>query len=75
MCTKYCMVNHLFKLAKGKSVVMLTDSPPMTIDADLGRKATKQTNKVICDSCNVLIFVKLIKMEFKHESSLKLGKG
>ena len=36
MCTKYC---------PGKSVVRWTDRPAMTIAVDLGRKATKQTNK------------------------------
>ena len=37
------LVNCLFKLAQEKSVVRRTDRPAMTID--LGRKATKQTNK------------------------------
>ena len=39
------LVNCLFKLAQEKSVVRWTDRPAMTIAVDLGRKATKQTNK------------------------------
>ena len=39
------LVNCLFKLAHEKSVVRWTDRPAMTIAVDLGRKATKQTNK------------------------------
>ena len=39
------LVNCLFKLAQEKSVVRSTDRPAMTIAVDLGRKATKQTNK------------------------------
>ena len=39
------LVNCLFKLAQGKSVVQWTDCPAMTIAVDLGRKATKQRNK------------------------------
>ena len=38
------LVNCLFKLARGKSVVKKTDCPAMTIAVDLGRKTTKQTN-------------------------------
>ena len=38
-------VNCLFKLAQEKSVVRWTDRPAMTIAVDLGRKATKHTNK------------------------------
>ena len=41
------LVNCLFKLAQEKSVVRETDRPAMTIAVDLGRKATKQTNKQI----------------------------
>ena len=40
------LVNRLFKLAQEKKVVRLTDCPAMTIAVDLGRKATKQTNKI-----------------------------
>ena len=39
------LVNCLFKLAQEKSVGRWTDRPAMTIAVDLGRKATKQTNK------------------------------
>ena len=39
------LVNCLFKLAQEKSVVRWTDRPAVTIAVDLGRKATKQTNK------------------------------
>ena len=39
------LVNRLFKPAQEKSVVRWTDRPAMTIAVDLGRKATKQTNK------------------------------
>ena len=39
------LVNRLFTPAQEKSVVRWTDSPAMTIAVDLGRKATKQTNK------------------------------
>ena len=39
------LVNRLFKPAQEKSVVRGTDRPAMTIAVDLGRKATKQTNK------------------------------
>ena len=39
------LVNCLFKLAEEKSLVRWTDRPVMTIAVDLGRKATKQTNK------------------------------
>ena len=39
------LVNGLFKLAQEKSVVRCTDRPAVTIAVDLGRKATKQTNK------------------------------
>ena len=39
------LVNRLFKPAQGKSVIRSTDRPAMTIAVDLGRKATKQTNK------------------------------
>ena len=42
------LVNCLFKLAQEKSVVRSTDRPAMTIAVDLGRKATKQTNKIMC---------------------------
>ena len=35
----------LVQACPGKSVVRLTDRPAMTIAVDLGRKATKQTNK------------------------------
>ena len=41
------LVNCLIKLAQEKSVVRWTDRPTMTIAIDLGRKATKQTNKQI----------------------------
>ena len=41
------LVNCLFKLARGKSVVKKTDCPAMTIAVDLGRKTTKQTNELI----------------------------
>ena len=41
------LVNRLFKPAQEKSVVRCTDCPAMTIAVDLGRKATKQTNKHI----------------------------
>ena len=44
------LINRLFKPAQEKSVVRLTDRPAMTIAVDLGRKATKQTNIIIC--CN-----------------------
>ena len=37
------LVNCLFKLAQEKA--WLSDRPAMTIAADLGRKATKQTTK------------------------------
>ena len=40
------LVNCLFKLAQ-ESVVRLTGRPARTIAADLGRKATKQTNKTL----------------------------
>ena len=36
----------LVQACSGKSVVRWTDRPAMTIAVDLGRKATKQTNKV-----------------------------
>ena len=36
----------LVQACPGKSVVKRTDRPLMTIAVDLGRKATKQTNKV-----------------------------
>ena len=39
------LVNYLFKLAQEKRVVRLTDHPGMTIDVDLGCKATKQAKK------------------------------
>ena len=39
------LVNCLFKHAQEKSVLMWTGRPAMTIAVDLGRKATKQTNK------------------------------
>ena len=45
----------LVQACPGKSVVRWTDRPAMTIAVDLGRKATKQTNKttaagnIICD--------------------------
>ena len=39
----------LVQACPGKSVVRCTDRPAMTIAVDLGRKATKQTNKTnIC---------------------------
>ena len=38
------LVNRLFKPAQER-----TDRPPMTIAIDLGRKATKQTNKQITE--------------------------
>ena len=37
----------LVQACPGKSVVRTTDRPAMTIAVDLGRKATKQTNKII----------------------------
>ena len=37
----------LVQACPGKNVVRWTDSPAMTIAFDLGRKATKQTNKII----------------------------
>ena len=36
------LINCLFKLAPGKSVVRWTDRPAMTIAVDLGRKATNK---------------------------------
>ena len=42
------MSNNTLLLAQpgpGSSVVRLTDRPAMAIAVDLGRKATKQTNK------------------------------
>ena len=47
MCTKYWLT-----ACPGKSVVRWTDRPAMTIAVDLGRKATKQTNKsyTVCHS-------------------------
>ena len=44
------LVTRLFKLAQEKSVVRWTDRPAMTIAVDLGRKATKQTNKALIHS-------------------------
>ena len=41
------LVNCLFKLALGKSVVRLTDRPAMTIAVDLGRKATKKDAQML----------------------------
>ena len=43
MCTNYWLT--LVQACPGKSVVRWTDCPAMTIAVDLGRKATKQTNK------------------------------
>ena len=43
-------VNCLFKLA-----VRLTNRPAMTITVDLGRKATKQTNKKLIQQVDNLI--------------------
>ena len=40
----------LVQACPGKSVVRSTDRPAMTIAVDLGRKATKQTNKQTKDS-------------------------
>ena len=40
----HSLVNRLFKPAQEK-VWLGTDRPAMTIAVDLGRKATKQTNK------------------------------
>ena len=37
----------LVQACPGKSVVRWTDRPAMTIASDLGRKATKQTNKLL----------------------------
>ena len=39
------LVNCLFRLAQEKSVVRLTDRTAMAIAVELGRKATKHTNK------------------------------
>ena len=39
------LVNRLFKPSQEKSVVRWNDRPAMTKAVDLGRKATKQTNK------------------------------
>ena len=39
------LVNRLFKPAQEKVWLSGTDRPAMTIAVDLGRKATKQTNK------------------------------
>ena len=39
------LVNCLFRHAQEKSVFRWTDRPAMTLAVDLGRKATKQTNK------------------------------
>ena len=46
MCTKYWLT-ACSSLPRKKSVVRWTDRPAMTIAVDLGRKATKQTNKQI----------------------------
>ena len=40
------LITCLFKLAQEKSVVRCTDRPAMTIAVDLGRKVTKQANKI-----------------------------
>ena len=45
MCTKYWLTACSVEACPGKSVVRWTDRPTMTIAVDLGRKATKQTNK------------------------------
>ena len=46
-CVHELLVNCLFKLAQVK--VWLGElTAPMTIAVDLGRKATKQTNKTLC---------------------------
>ena len=37
----------LVQACPGKRCVYVTDSPAMTIAVDLGRKATKETNKQI----------------------------
>ena len=42
------LVNCLLKLAQEKSVVRWTDRLAMTIAVDLGRKATKPTNQLVC---------------------------
>ena len=55
------LVNCLFKLAQEKSVVRWTDRPAMTLAVDLGRKATKQTNKQIY--WNLLIKTKVFLFE------------
>ena len=47
MCTKYWLT--ACSSLPRKSVVRWTDRPAMTIAVDLGRKATKQTNKpIVC---------------------------
>ena len=61
------LVNCLFKLAKEKNVVRLTDRPAMTIAVDLGHKATKQTNKQ-----NVL---KKIRMSYQLLSYVAIFSG
>ena len=52
-------VHELLVTCPGKSVVRWTDRPTMTIAVDLGRKATKQTNKTI------LFYAPVINIFFK----------
>ena len=59
------LVNCLFKLAQETSVVIWTGRSAMTIAVDLGRKATKQTNKQI-----ILEIAKLVWIQVHFKSSI-----
>ena len=53
MCTKYWLT--AVQACPGKSVVRWTDHPAMTIAVELGRKATKQTNKTNILFWNIML--------------------
>ena len=70
MCTKYWLT--ACSSLPRKSVVKSTDRPAMTIAVDLGRKATKQTNKQTQSYCffqttfnSDHLFQKMFKISFK----------
>ena len=63
---------ELVQACPGKSVVRWTDRPAMTIAVDLGRKATKQTNKQNMSSTwNAKIYSDIVRIEINAKYAKK----
>ena len=66
MCTKYWLT--ACSSLTGKRVDRLSDTPAMTIAVDMGRKATKQTNKIYNWGFPLFCFILLLQVKVRERS-------